>query len=87
MLSNIKKLFNSVNYSWQNFKLQTQIILATTLLISILVSSIASWSVTAINEQLTLSKNQYTNDMNLLLSNNLDSLLKDDKKKEIISFC
>jgi two-component system sensor histidine kinase NblS len=87
VLSNIKKLFNSVNYSWQNFKLQTQIILATTLLISILVSSIASWSVTAINEQLTLSKNQYTNDMNLLLSNNLDSLLKDDKKKEIISFC
>ena len=71
MLFNIKKLFNSVNYSWQNFKLQTQIILATTLLISILVSSIASWSVTAINEQLTLSKNQYTNDMNLLLSNTL----------------
>ena len=80
MLFNIKKLFNSVNYSWQNFKLQTQIILATTLLISILVSSIASWSVTAINEQLTLSKNQYTNDMNLLLSNNLDSLLKSQMK-------
>ena len=87
MLFNIKNFVSSINRSWINFKLQTQIILATTLLISILVSSIASWSVTTIQEQINVTNNRLTTDLNSLLSSNLISLLENNKSSEINEFC
>lgn len=87
MLFNIKNFVSSINRSWINFKLQTQIILATTLLISILVSSIASWSVTTIQEQINVTNNRLTTDLNSLLSSNLISLLENNKSNEINEFC
>ena len=87
MLFNIKNFVSSINRSWINFKLQTQIILATTLLISILVSSIASWSVTTIQEQINTTNTKFNTDLNLLLSSNLISLLENNKNNELRDFC
>lgn len=88
MLLNIKTFVSSVNHSWFNFKLQTQIVLATTILILILVSSIASWSSTAIyNSPSVNSTSRFINEINSLLKDNLSSLLTEGRTTEIIPFC
>jgi two-component system sensor histidine kinase NblS len=88
VLLNIKTFVSSVNHSWFNFKLQTQIVLATTILILILVSSIASWSSTAIyNSPSVNSTSRFINEINSLLKDNLSSLLTEGRTTEIIPFC
>lgn len=80
MLFNIRNFVSSVNRSWINVKLQTQIILAITVFISIFVSSIASWPVTTMQEQVNVYNNRLANDMNSLLSANIVSLLENKKR-------
>ena len=87
MLFNIKGLVSSVNQSWINFKLQTKIIFVTTILISLLVSSIVSWSVTAIEEQMNTNNRRFTTDINSLLGANIIYLFQENKTSEILSFC
>ena len=87
MLFNIRNFVSSVNRSWINVKLQTQIILAITVFISIFVSSIASWPVTTMQEQVNVYNNRLANDMNSLLSANIVSLLENKKRGEILAFC
>lgn len=87
MLFNIKKFVDSVNRSWVNFKLQTQIILAVTLMISLFLSSVASWSFTTIQEQTNINNKGFTNDINSLLIANIISLYNENKSNEIYSFC
>ena len=87
MLLNIKTFVSSINNSWLNFKLQTQIIFATTALIIILLSSLASWSITTAQNSPTLNNSKFINDITVLLGENILSLLEEDKSNEIIPFC
>ena len=87
MLLNIKTFVSSINYSWLNFKLQTQIILAATILILVFFSSIFSWPINTIQVTNT-NINRGINDLNnTLLYDNIRSLSKENKISEIIPFC
>ena len=86
MLLNLKTFVNSINYYWLNFKLQTQIILTTTTLILIIVSSIASWSLTTEYNSKNIN-NKFVSDITSLLIDNIISLTEENKTNEIIPFC
>lgn len=83
MLLNIKTFVSSVNHSWLNFKLQTQIILATTILFLVLISSITSGPLTTIYK-LTNNSIPIQNDLTILLNDNLVALLTTNQKKDIL---
>ena len=87
VLFNIKTFVGSVNYSWLNFKLQTQILFATITLILVLVSSISSWSSTTLQNSPNLNTNKFADDINSLLRENILSLLEENKRNEIVPFC
>ena len=88
MLLNIKTFISDVNHSWLNFKLQTQIILVTTVSILLLVSSIIPWSINAIQHTPNMvNNNRFVTDINLLLRDNILSLLEENRSVDIVPFC
>jgi two-component system sensor histidine kinase NblS len=86
VLLNLKTFVSSLNYSWLNLKLQAQIILTTTTLILIIVSSIASWSLTTEYSSTNIN-NKIVNDITSLLNDNILSLIEDNKTNEIVPLC
>ena len=87
MLLSIKTFVSAINYSWLNFKLQTQIILATTALLLLLISSITSWSINTLQNSPNINSSKFVNDINSLLQNSIVSLIEEQKSDEIIPFC
>ena len=87
MLLNIKTFVRSINDSWLNFKLQTQILLASTVLLSFLIASVTYWSLTTVQNSPNINNSRFVNDINSLLRDNILSLIEEKKSGEIISFC
>ena len=87
MLLNIKTFIRSINDSWLNFKLQTQILLASTVLLSFLITSVAYWSFATAQNSPNINNSRFVNDINSLLRDNILSLIEEKKSSEILSFC
>ena len=87
MLLNIKTFVRSINDSWLNFKLQTQILLASTVLLSFLIASVTYWSLATVQNSPNINNSRLVNDVNSLLRDNILSLIEEKKSSEIISFC
>ena len=86
MLLSIKTFISSVNYSWLNFKLQTQIIFATTILVVTLAFSVASWSTNMPQNSSSVLNSRLSTNSNAFLSENLLALLQENKSKDILPF-
>jgi two-component system sensor histidine kinase NblS len=87
VLLNIKTFVSSINQSWLNFKLQTQLIFATTAVLLILLSSVTSWSLSSLQNLPSSNVNRFANDINSLLRDNIVFLIEEQKSNEIIPFC
>ena len=87
MLLNLKTFVRSINSSWLNFKLQTQLILATITLILVLISSILSWSINVVQDVPNTNNVRFLNDINSLLRENILSLIEEKRSSEIVTFC
>lgn len=87
MLLNLKTFVRSINSSWLNFKLQTQLILATITLILVLISSILSWSINVVQDVPNTNNVRFLNDINSLLRENILSLIEERRSSEIVTFC
>ena len=87
MLLNLKTFVRSINSSWLNFKLQTQLILATITLILVLSSSILSWSINVVQDVPNTNNVRFLNDINSLLKENILSLIEEKRSTEIVTFC
>lgn len=86
MLLSIKNFVNYINYSWLNFKLQTQIVLTTTLILLLLGTSIY-WSITSLGNLVNINNSHFINDINSLLRDDIVSLLEKNRSSEVITFC
>ena len=90
MLLNIKSFISSINYSWLTFKLQTQIVFATTILVLSFVISFPPGSLGTVPNSFNLfniSNNRFANDINFLLRDNILTLIEEGKEIEIVPFC
>ena len=87
MLLNIKFLISSLNRFWLNFKLQTQLILLTTSIISIAISFLTNWAIETIQEETRINDTRFANDIGSLLGANITSLINDNNFQEIFPFC
>lgn len=87
MLLKIKTFLSSLNYSWLNFKLQTQVIFATTILVFVLTSNLTSWPLKNIEIEINRNNIRFENDINSLLSTNIVLLLKEKKESQINQLC
>ena len=87
MLLNLKTFVNSVNYSWLNFKLQTQIILTTAVLVLVFISSLVSWSSTTVHNSPNINNNWFVNEITVFLSDDILTLVTSNNTDEIVSIC
>ena len=87
MLLNIKFLINWLNRVCLNFKLQTRLILLTTIIISLILSNIASLSITTIQQETKINDARFARDTSALLGANIISLINEKEQDEIFPFC
>ena len=83
MLLNIKFLISSLNRFWLNFKLQTQLILLATSIISVSISVLTYWAIETIQEETRINDTRFANDIGSLLGANITSLINDNNFQEI----
>jgi two-component system sensor histidine kinase NblS len=87
VLLNIKFLINWLNRVCLNFKLQTRLILLTTIIISLILSNIASLSITTIQQETKINDARFARDTSALLGANIISLINEKEQDEIFPFC
>lgn len=87
MLLTVKNFVSSLNYSWLYFKLQTQILFVTVILLFTLISIAIFGSINTLQNIPNSETNKLLDNISSLLADNILLLLEDDRSNEIIPFC
>jgi two-component system, OmpR family, sensor histidine kinase NblS len=87
VILNIKFVLSTLNRFWLNFKVQTQLILILTIVISLSISVLSSVTINTIQEKSKVTELRYTRDIGMLLGTNLISLINENRYYDIFPFC
>nr|YP_009369863.1 conserved hypothetical plastid protein [Boldia erythrosiphon]ARO90551.1 conserved hypothetical plastid protein [Boldia erythrosiphon] len=71
---------------WKNVTLQFKLIVAGTLLVSLLMSIISYWAITGIQQEALVTDNRFVEDLSLLLTSNVTPLIREGKYDNLINF-
>lgn len=71
---------------WSEFTLQTKLMAAATLVVSLVMSGLTFWAVNTIQEDARINDTRFGRDLGLLLASNVAHLIADDKLTEVAQF-
>ncbi|PPT11283.1 Phytochrome-like protein two-component sensor histidine kinase [Geitlerinema sp. FC II] len=86
MLTLLRQISNAIESWWSEFTLQTKLMAAATLAVSLIVSGLTFWAVNTIQQDTRLNDTRFGRDLGLLLAANVTQLVADDNKHELARF-
>lgn len=86
MLTLFKTLKDIIARWWSEFTLQTKLMAAATLVVSLIMSGLTFWAVNTIQQDARLSDTRFGRDLGLLLAANVAPLVADDQLTEVARF-
>ena len=86
MLALFKKLQEAVVHWWSDFTLQTRLMAAGTLVVSLIMSGLTFWAVNIIQQDARLNDTRFGRDLGLLLAANVTPLIADHDLTEVARF-
>ncbi|MGB2925039.1 MAG: ATP-binding protein [Limnothrix sp.] len=86
MLTLITKLREIISRWWSEFTLQTKLMAAATLAVSLLMSGFTFWAVNSIQQDARLNDTRFGSDLGLLLAANVAPLIADNNLSELSLF-
>ncbi|MBC6423530.1 MAG: HAMP domain-containing protein [Hormoscilla sp. SP12CHS1] len=86
MIALIKKIREIIANWWSEFTLQTRLMAAATLAVSLIMSGLTFWAVNSIQLDARLSDTRFGRDLSLLLVSNVAPLIAEDNLTEVARF-
>ncbi len=86
MLTLLKTIQEVIRRWWSEFTLQTKLLAAATLAVSLLMSGLTFWAVNTIQQDARLNDTRFGRDLGLLLSANVTPLIAEDRLTEVARF-
>lgn len=86
MLALLKKLREIITNWWSEFTLQTKLMAAATLVVSLVMSGLTFWAVNTIQQDARLNDTRFGRDLGLLLAANVAPLVGEDNRTELARF-
>lgn len=86
MLALLKTIREAIAHWWSEFTLQTKLMAAATLVVSLLMSGFTFWAVNTIQQDARLSDTRFGSDLGLLLASNVAPLIAENKLTEVAQF-
>lgn len=86
MLTLFHKLRELIARWWSKFALQTRLMAAATLVVSLIMSGLTFWAVNTIQQDARLNDTRFGRDLGLLLAANVAPLVSEDNRSELARF-
>lgn len=86
MLALLKTIREVIAHWWSEFTLQTKLMAAATLVVSLIMSGLTFWAVNTIQQDARLSDTRFGSDLGLLLASNVAPLIAEDNLTEVAQF-
>lgn len=86
MLSLLKTIQEVIAHWWLEFTLQTKLMAAATLVVSLIMSGLTFWAVNTIQHDARLNDTRFGRDLGLLLASNVTPLIAQDNLTEVAQF-
>ncbi|HEY9657974.1 MAG TPA: ATP-binding protein [Allocoleopsis sp.] len=86
MLNLINQIREIIARWWSEFTLQTRLMAAATLVVSLLMSGLTFWAVNTIQQDARLNDTRFGRDLGLLLAANVAPLVSEDNRTELARF-
>ncbi|MBD2092980.1 HAMP domain-containing protein [Microcoleus sp. FACHB-1515] len=86
MLTLLAKLRELIARWWSKFALQTRLMAAATLVVSLIMSGLTFWAVNTIQQDARLNDTRFGRDLGLLLAANVAPLISEDNRTELARF-
>jgi len=86
MLGLLKKIREAIARWWSEFTLQTKLLAAATLVVSLIMSGLTFWAVNTIQQDARLNDTRFGRDLGVLLASNVAPLIAEDHLTEVAQF-
>lgn len=86
MLALLNKIGEIISRWWSEFTLQTRLMAAATLVVSLIMSGLTFWAVNTIQQDARLNDTRFGRDLGLLLAANVAPLIAEDNRAEVARF-
>ena len=86
MLPILKTIQDTITNWWSDFNLQTRLLAAVTLVVSLVMSGLTFWAVNTIQQDARLNDTRFGRDLGLLLAANVSPFLAEENYTEIAQF-
>jgi len=86
MLALLKKIREAIAGWWSEFTLQTKLLAAATLVVSLIMSGLTFWAVNTIQQDARLNDTRFGRDLGVLLASNVAPLIAEDHLTEVAQF-
>lgn len=86
MLVLLKTIREAIAHWWSEFTLQTRLMAAATLIVSLLMSGLTFWAVNTIQEDARLNDTRFGRDLGILLATNVSPLIAENNLTEVARF-
>jgi len=86
MLALLKTIREVIAHWWSEFTLQTKLMAAATLVVSLFMSGLTFWAVNTIQQDARLNDTRFGSDLGLLLASNVAPLIAEDNLTEVAQF-
>jgi len=86
MLTLLKKIREAIARWWSEFTLQTKLLAAATLVVSLIMSGLTFWAVNTIQQDARLNDTRFGRDLGVLLASNVAPLIAEDHLTEVAQF-
>ena len=86
MLPLLKKIREAIAHWWLEFTLQTKLMAAATLVVSLVMSGLTFWAVNTIQQNARLNDTRFGSDLGLLLASNVAPLIAENNLTEVAQF-
>ncbi len=86
MLAIFKTIREAIAHWWSDFNLQTRLLAAVTLVVSLVMSGLTFWAVNTIQQDARVNDTRFGRDLGLLLAANVSPFLASENRTEIAQF-
>lgn len=86
MLALLKTIREAIAHWWLGFTLQTKLMAAATLVVSLIMSGLTFWAVNTIQQDARLNDTRFGRDLGLLLASNVAPLIAENNLNEVAQF-
>ncbi len=86
MVNQLKTLRAAIAHWWADFTLQTKLMAAATLVVSLIMSGLTFWAVNTIQQDARINDTRFGSDLGLLLASNVAPLVAENNLTEVAQF-